>query len=257
MYLWPSFGVFACACLKMRLLNTSTLKLVEFYGEIPPFAILSHTWEKEEVTFDDLPQEHAKNMRGYDKISNCCSLACSDGYEYVWIDTCCIDKRSSAELSEAVNSMYAWYQKSQKCYAFLADVPTDEDYYGERSAFRNSRWFTRGWTLQELLAPSTVEFYGQDWHEIGTKSSLRGVLSETTGIDEEILLNGNFEDASVAKKMSWASKRRTTRVEDIAYSLLGIFGVNMPTLYGEGRHAFTRLQHMIMQSSNDHTIFTV
>ena len=241
----------------MRLLNTSTLKLVEFYGEIPPYAILSHTWEKEEVSFDDLPQEHAKKMLGYSKISNCCSLARSDGYKYVWIDTCCIDKRSSAELSEAINSMYAWYQDAQKCYAYLADVLPDENPHGENSSFRKSRWFTRGWTLQELLAPSTVEFYGQNWHEIGTQVSLRDVLCEITTIDEEILLCGNFETASVAKKMSWASKRTTTRIEDIAYSLFGIFGVNMPTLYGEGRHAFTRLQHMIIQSSNDHTIFTV
>ena len=223
----------------------------------PPYAILSHTWERGEVSFDDLPREHAKQMQGYGKITNCCALALSDGFEYVWIDTCCIDKRSSAELSEAINSMYAWYQNAQKCYVFLADVPTGEDCCEEDSTFRKSRWFTRGWTLQELLAPSTVEFYGQDWHEIGTRFVLKDVLTEITGIDHDILLDGKFETASIAKKMSWASKRTTTRVEDIAYCLLGIFGVNMPTLYGEGRHAFTRLQHVIIQTSNDHSIFAV
>ena len=162
-------------------------------------------------------------------------------------DLCCIDKTSSAELSEAINSMYRWYQESGVCYAYLADVPPN--------AFSKSRWFTRGWTLQELIAPSTVIFLDQKWQEIGTKSSLQRVISEITGIPTDILLGGDLEDASIAQRMSWASKRETTRVEDAAYCLMGIFSIHMPMLYGEGERAFIRLQEEIMRVSDDHSLF--
>ena len=241
----------------MRLLHTSTLKLEEFYGSIPRYAILSHTWESEEVSYQDLPQEHAKKMRGYRKVKSCCDQAARNYFDYVWIDTCCIDKRSSAELSEAINSMFSWYQNAGVCYAFLADVPEHDDPTSEKSAFRKSRWFTRGWTLQELLAPSVIIFYDGTWTDIGTKRSLRVVISEITSIDSDTLLGDDFKRHSVATRMSWASHRITTRDEDIAYCLMGIFGINMPILYGEGRAAFTRLQHNIIQSSYDHTIFAV
>ena len=211
----------------------------------------------EEVSFQDLPQEYAKQMLGYRKILSCCAQANSDGFDYVWIDTCCIDKRSSSELSEAINSMYSWYRNAEVCYAFLADVSEVEDPDSPNSTFRNSRWFTRGWTLQELLAPSSLIFYGRDWGDIGSKGSMRDTLSQMTGIDRAALTCNDLEAFSIATKMSWASKRETTRIEDIAYCLMGIFDVNMPTLYGEGKNAFMRLQHMIIQSSNDHTIFTV
>ena len=212
----------------MRLLNSSTLELEEFYGTLPSYAILSHTWEKEAVSIEDLSQEYIRQMLGYHKILSCCEQAFLDGIDYVWIDTCCIDKRSSSELSEAINSMYAWYRSAEVCYAFLADVRNDEDTDTENSGFRNSRWFTRGWTLQELLAPSSVVFYDKDWVEIGTRWSLRDTLSQITGIDKEVLGHNNLSSCSVATKMSWASKRKTTRVEDIAYCLMGIFDVNMP-----------------------------
>jgi len=169
-----------------------------------------------------------------------------------WIDTCCIDKTSSAELSEAINSMYRWYQRSQVCYAYLVDVPdATADHSRPDSLFQQSKWFTRGWTLQELLAPTFVEFYDQNWIEIGTKSSMRTLVQKITNIS--ILVN--IDEACVAEKLSWASTRVTTRIEDLAYCLMGLFDINMPLLYGEGHNAFLRLQLEIWNRTNDESIF--
>jgi hypothetical protein len=156
------------------------------------------------------------------------------------------------ELSEAINSMMKWYDSAQVCYVYLSDVPTaEEDPYIPRSSFRRSQWFSRGWALQELLAPNQVEFYDQNWEEIGTKRSLEDLIKLITGISRIF----NYREASVAEKMSWASARETTIIEDEAYCLLGIFDINMPLLYGEGRKAFTRLQIEIVNSSEDDSIF--
>lgn len=162
----------------MRLLYTSTLKLEEFIGSnIPPYAILSHTWGNEEVSFQDMQGSGAMEKVGYEKISRCCEKAATGGFEYAWVDTCCIDKSSSSELSEAINSMYRWYRNAEVCYVSLADVPHE---YESLDLFNRSRWFTRGWTLQELIAPSMVIFFDSDWEEIGTKSSIQISLIEVT-----------------------------------------------------------------------------
>jgi hypothetical protein len=146
----------------MRLLSTETLILHSFFQKIPPYVILSHTWGDDEVTFEDIDQDHAKGMQGYRKIAKCCEQAVRDGYEWAWIDTCCIDKRSSSELSEAINSMYKWYWDSEICYALLSDVGLDH-FDGDDDWLEHSRWFSRGWCLQELLAPAVVEFYNAEW----------------------------------------------------------------------------------------------
>jgi hypothetical protein len=245
------------ASIKMRLINVQTLALEEFYGRVPPYAILSHTWEQQEVSFDDFATPRAASMIGYEKIRMCCETAKLFELDYVWIDTCCIDKRSSADLSEAINSMYAWYRDSVVCLAYLSDVPTDDDPHSPSSAFAKSKWFTRGWTLQELLAPARVNFYGQRWGKIlGTKSSLKAVISQVTSIQLSALEDQwSISKFSIAQKMSWVAKRKTTRVEDIAYCLLGVFGINMPIVYGEGKNAFRRLQLELMKASHDQTIF--
>lgn len=175
----------------MRLLDSKTLKLSEFSEpNFPPYAILSHTWTDDEVSFQDIQGDACKTKAGYEKIKRCCDLAAADGFEYAWVDTCCIDKTSSAELSEAINSMFRWYEQSEVCYVYLSDVPSDvylsdapsvEGPYQPTSVFARSRWFTRGWTLQELIAPSNVIFYGRDWQEVGTKSSLLSTISKVTG----------------------------------------------------------------------------
>lgn len=243
----------------MRLIriSSSILTLCEFFGDnIPPYAILSHTWGDEEVTFQHFQSGHADERAGYSKIERCCAQALQDGYEYVWIDTCCIDKSSSAELSEAINSMFQWYQNANVCYAYLSDVPsggTLESLTAPNSMFRRSRWFTRGWTLQELIAPEMAVFFDCDWNEIGSRSYLRNLISTITGIEN--VDNLEITHLSVAQKMSWASQRKTTRLEDEAYCLLGIFGVNMPLLYGEGKYAFGRLQQQILSQTDDDSIF--
>ena len=204
------------------------------------------------------------------KVRKACKIARGDGYRYIWVDSSCIDKTSSAELSEAINSMFKWYRDAQICYAFLADVPSSEDIRAldpkdpgflrkireEGGKFQKSRWFKRSWTLQELIAPRTVVFLSKDWKGLGTKDSLADVVEAITHIDRDILTHKRaLADESVAERMRWAARRQATRVEDEAYSLLGIFGITMPTLYGEGRHAFQRLQEEILQRIPDRTLF--
>ncbi len=195
-----------------------------------------------------------KDRRLSPKILNACRVAREHGYQYIWIDSCCIDKQSSSELSEAINSMYAWYERADVCYAYLADVPPDENPRKSGSAFRRSRWFTRGWTLQELLAPNNLVFLSMDWARLGAKDELANLVSYITDISIHALVRTQFGHFSVAQRLSWAARRETTRVEDRAYSLLGLFDINMPTLYGEGERAFQRLQEEILRRIPDPSI---
>ena len=244
----------------MRLLNVETFKLEEFFYETPPpYAILSHTWGKdeEEVSYRDVldGKLSVASTRPL-KVSGCCKQAQEDGYRYVWIDTCCIDKTNSVELQEAINSMFRWYQNAAICYAFLSDVPRGDDPHKPGSAFVTSRWFQRGWTLQELIAPLNFRFYDNEWECIGTKGDLCDVVEQITGIPTPFLLGiADIHHASVAQRMSWAALRVTKRQEDIAYCLLGIFGIFMPLIYGEGDKAFRRLQEQIMKDVGDDSIF--
>ncbi|KAI9764647.1 MAG: hypothetical protein M1840_008144 [Geoglossum simile] len=240
----------------MRLIHASSLLLSEFIGDqIPEYVILSHTWGSEELSLQDFQGGKGTDRTGFAKIKHCCTQALKDGFEWAWVDTCCIDKTNNAELSEAINSMYQWYRNSSICYAYLEDVPDTPDSSDISSAFARSRWFLRGWTLQELMAPPIVEFYNSNWVEIGTKSSLRNDISAITGISIVALWGDSMSSYSVAEKMSWASMRTTTRVEDKAYCLMGLFGINMPLLYGEGNAAFRRLQEEILKVEDDTTIF--
>ncbi|KAH9906699.1 HET-domain-containing protein [Xylariomycetidae sp. FL2044] len=243
----------------MRLINIRNRELEEHFGDrVPRYAILSHAWGDDEVSFQEWhDKEHRQAKEGFAKIDSACRQAARDGLEYLWCDTNCIDKSSSTELSEAINSMFAWYRDSAICYAYLADVASSGQ-PGEHYTlqFQHSRWFSRGWTLQELLAPARVHFYTRGWARLGTKGGIPGPISSITGIPVAYLTGQRaVAEASVAERMSWLSKRRTTRVEDLAYCMLGIFGLNMPLLYGEGRKAFLRLQEEIIRVSNDHTLF--
>ena len=189
----------------MHLLSSAAKKIEEFPDrEAPSYAILSHTWGEDEVLFDDLNDFAVSNKLGCAKIMHCCSQAELDGFSHVWVDTCCIDKKTSAEMSYAINSMFNWYRETQVCYVYLSDVPSDEDPLPENSAFARSRWFTRGWTLQELLAPRQVVFYAKNGIKIGTKSSLQDRLSAITGVSADFLLGTYKGVISVARKMSWA-----------------------------------------------------
>jgi len=227
----------------MRLINTQTLQLEEFLEDGSMrfrYAILSHTWGSKEATFQEMQGDRTqiKDTPGFIKIRDSCHQAQRDKYRYIWIDTCCIDKTSSTELAEAINSMYQWYKDSAICYVYLADVRDGPNFSFE---FKRSRWFTRGWTLQELLAPSKTEFFDCTWSHVGTKLDHMKEISEITDIDLYALAGGDLGKLSVARRMSWAASRQTTRLEDIAYCLLGIFQINMPLLYGEGVRAFRRL----------------
>jgi len=242
----------------MKLLNAKSLEFRDFYlGEIPPYAILSHTWGEDEVTYQDILQRGqrstTKKKSGYNKIKQTCDTALLQGFTYVWVDTCCIDKSSSSELSESINSMFKWYSNAAVCYVYLEDFASNAS---PSKRLKACRWFTRGWTLQELIAPKNLEFYDKKWKYRGSKNDFVATISTCTGIPEGIILGQmNLKECSVAEKMSWSAFRKTTRVEDTAYSLLGIFDVNMPLLYGEGDKAFLRLQEEIVKRNNDLTIF--
>ncbi|KAF4617125.1 hypothetical protein D9613_005781 [Agrocybe pediades] len=247
----------------IRLINTKTITIEDFWHKVPAYAILSHTWGDEEVTFQEMksrenhPQSRSsiEKKKGFMKIKRTCEQALSSGIPYAWVDTCCIDKTSSSELSEAINSMFQYYRNAEVCYAYLADVLAEGDAEEISSQFIKARWFTRGWTLQELVAPLNVIFYDKNWVEFGTKSSLRKLITQVTNIGKQVLLANHGGEISISARMAWAANRETTRIEDMAYCLLGIFGINMPILYGEGPEAFVRLQKEIIATSDDHTIF--
>lgn len=245
----------------MRLINVRTFKLEQFFGRgIPKYAILSHTWGPEEISFQEFAKEESRAKSGYIKIQKFieCIKKEEPVLDWAWVDTCCINKESSAELSEAINSMYKWYADAAVCHAYFDDVYPNLNRYHliPDASFQNSRWFTRGWTLQELLAPTCVKCFARDWSFIGDRDSLVDQISRATGIQEVYLRThqGNRLDylrrASAVQKINWASTRETTREEDIAYCLLGLLDVNMSLRYGEGgTKAFQRLQKKIYDPS--------
>jgi hypothetical protein len=227
----------------------------DLIGNIPPYAILSHTWGSpdEEVTLRDVVDGVGRTKFGYSKLRFCGEQAARCGLQYFWIDTCCIDKSSSAELAEAINLMFHWYQRAAICCVYLFDVSSydtaSEHTEGWETAFRISRWFTRGWTLQELIAPPVVEFFSREGKRLGDKKSLEQTLHEITGIPLDVFRGSPLSHFSVDERMSWAASRRTKREEDAAYSLLGIFDVYMPLIYGEGHtKAMSRLRKEIEES---------
>jgi hypothetical protein len=226
----------------------------DLINNIPPYAILSHTWGKdyEEVTFKDLTKGPRKTKPGYKKLRFCAQQAAADGLQHFWVDTCCINKENFTELTTAINSMFRWYQNAVKCYVYLSDVLTDDHDRSNPSlrsweaAFRKSRWFTRGWTLQELLAPPIVEFFCLNGNPLGDKRLLGLQIYEITGIAVQAFQGAPLSEFSIDERMSWAKTRQTKREEDKVYSLLGIFSIHMPLIYGEGiESAFGRLQEEI------------
>lgn len=222
-------------------------------SDVPAYAILSHTWEKEEVTFQDMEASADKSntvsKAGWKKIQFCAKQAAADGLQYFWIDTCCIDKKNAVELSAAINSMFRWYQNAARCYVYLSDVSKASETDGEGAwleAFRASRWFTRGWTLQELIAPRLVDFFSLECERLGNKSSLESDIHSITRIAKNALRGDTLSSFSITERRLWAKHRQTTIEEDEAYSLIGIFNVSMALIYGERRdYAFQRLEEAI------------
>ncbi|KAL8746672.1 MAG: hypothetical protein Q9190_001326 [Brigantiaea leucoxantha] len=239
----------------MWLINCRTFELEEVLDhKDQTYAVLSHTWHKgEEVQHSEFQNRRAIRSPRWQKIEKTCQLALDDGYSFAWVDTCCIDKKNAAELTEAINSMFSWYNGSEVCYVYLADYDASDP----TAELGDSRWFRRGWTLQELIAPARVHFFDRSWKPVGTKDSLSEQLALITGIGHEILtsehrcLQESLDQVPIARRMSWAANRETTRNEDTAYCLVGLFGVNLPFLYGEGERAFIRLQEEIIKNSND------
>ncbi|KAK7905593.1 hypothetical protein LTR67_000316 [Exophiala xenobiotica] len=244
----------------MRLLERKpdgSLALRKFTGiDVPSYAILSHTWGEGEVDLQEFETGTGRDKAGWKKIDFCAKQANADGYRYIWVDTCCIDKKDAVELQEAINSMFRWYENAAKCYVYLSDVWIDqEDVQHTQSrweeAFRESNWFKRGWTLQELIAPSSVEFFCSNGRRLGDKDELAERIHEITGIPNDVLRGADLSEFHVNERMLWAQDRETSLPEDMAYSLLGIFSIHMPLIYGEGKHnAFLRLHYAIDQRAN-------
>jgi WD40 repeat protein len=210
--------------------------------DIPSYAILSHRWESEEVTYADLIEGTGRLKAGYDKVRFCAQRSHHDGLRFFWVDTCCINRANFTELSEAINSMFSYYQNAVCCYVYLSDVTTE-------SAFPASEWFTRGWTLQELIAPSSVRFFSGKGEYLGTKISREQQISQVTRINIEAIRGRPLSEFAVAERFSWAQGRKTTLAEDAAYCLLGIFDIHMPLIYGEGEQKATeRLKRKVLKS---------
>ena len=252
----------------MRLLNVETYELKNIEQSVPAYAILSHRWYEEEITLESLNAAQLKNTQEWspqlDKIRGACARATEAGLKWVWIDSCCINQNSAKELSQSINSMFQWYQKAAVCYTYLSDVvsSTPGSNIFERHETKgqpggkHSEWFERGWTLQELLAPRKMIFFDRNWQKIGTRAELVTEISRITSIEAQYLTGGEeFRNACIATKLSWQAGRRTTEVEDIAYSLVGVLGVQLGPIYGEGRQAFQRLQEEILRTQFDESIF--
>ncbi|KAI1367887.1 heterokaryon incompatibility protein-domain-containing protein [Xylaria arbuscula] len=265
----------------MWLINTETCALENITNpQMGSYAILSHTWEEEEVSFQQYHNIHeARKLKGLEKINMTIQLARNRGLQYAWVDTCCIDKSSSAELSEAINSMFKWYSDAAVCLVFLSDLSSnkvllstpdsnprtaalarmgqlDGHQMSHNDLLARCRWFYRGWTLQELIAPTDVEFYDDGWNLIGNKWTLTVTITSITHIPFEVLsIPTLLRKVPIAQRMSWAANRSTTRVEDIAYCLFGLFGINLAPLYGEGENAFLRLQEELLRQSDDMSLF--
>jgi hypothetical protein len=233
--------------------------------DIPQYAILSHTWGADEIAFRDLIDGTVKSKASYDKIRFCGEQARRNGLQYFWVDTCCIDKSNSTELQEAINSMFCWYRDAVKCYVYLSDVATTKWKTNNQSskllwepAFRVSKWFTRGWTLQELIAPSSVDFFSREGKWLGDKQSLEQEIHEITRIPIDAVRGKDLSYFSVSERISWAGNRETTRKEDMAYSLMGIFNVHMSLIYGEGKeNALRRLHNKVDRHSKSETMSSV
>ncbi len=287
----------------MRLLKTRQYELIEtndIPDPFPQYAILSHTWisPKDEITYQDF--KHRKGdiendifkQKGWAKLKRYCDRAVKDGWDWAWMDTCCIDKTNPADTQEAINAMFRWYQNAGICYAYLEDVdvnkvldrpglangnllmdldldtiagkdnvadPTSFPHMALRAFMIKAKWFTRGWTLQELLAPPYLVFVDHAWRRIGTRESWADEIERASKIEARHLASFNPTDftlCSIAMRLSWASRRETTVEEDETYSLLGLFGISLPLIYGEGRlRAFNRLQRELITVYNDDSIF--
>ncbi|KAK2606198.1 hypothetical protein QQS21_003369 [Conoideocrella luteorostrata] len=282
----------------MRLLKTCGYGLVEAHDlpdTFPQYAILSHTWisPKDEITYQDMKnrKEDIENdiykQKGWSKLRAYCDRAAKDGWEWAWMDTCCIDKTNPADTQEAINAMFRWYQNAGICYAYLEDVNflkafslsdlgSDEEpdevagsenvacfgnaaHAAIKPIFTRAKWFSRGWTLQELLAPNYLVFVDQEWRRIGCREDWAAEIRESSRIEARHLTGFNprdFRSCSIAMRLSWASRRKTTVEEDETYSLVGLFAISLPLIYGEGRlRAFNRLQRELITVYNDDSIF--
>ncbi|WPH02680.1 Hypothetical protein R9X50_00554600 [Acrodontium crateriforme] len=241
----------------MRLLSIDEhgdFRLTTFSNKnVKPYAILSHTWNvinNEEVSYEDIDEKKGKTKFGYEKLKFCGKQAKKDGLEYFWVDTCCINKSDQRELQEAITSMYRWYSRAKVCYVYLSDVSALKRNHEGEHLIRGSLWFTRGWTLQELLAPYTVRFFSEEGDLLGDKSTLKTMIEEVTGIPGRALESNDFDEFSIQERLRWASKRRTTLFEDKAYCLQGIFDVYMLPNYGEEKNSFRRLIRKILKKYN-------
>ncbi|CAG9945604.1 unnamed protein product [Clonostachys rosea f. rosea IK726] len=231
----------------MRLLECSDggVRLTKFQqGSIPEYAILSHTWgsDGDEVTYSDMVAGIAVQKLGYGKITFCRDQAKRDNLRYFWIDTCCINKDNGPELLASLNSMFAWYKDSKKCYVYLSDVSKSTEQPAIDSgtaswelAFRNSRWFTRGWTLQELIAPRSVTFYSKEGHFLGDKTTLESLIHDITRIPAMALRGSPLSQFTVEDRFAWMNNRTTKEPEDLAYALQGLFDIFLPMMYGCGK----------------------
>jgi heterokaryon incompatibility protein (HET) len=236
----------------MRLINVRTLDLRKFNQHPPRYAILSHRWiDEQEICLQDWEvyvanqdplSSQIKCKSGFIKIQNACIQAQKRGFEWLWADTVCIDKRDNSEVTKSVNLMFSWYQSASVCFAYMHEVSNNNQrlkWTEDNAVVRKTpEWFTRGWTLQELLAPKKLLLSDQDWNCIGDRENCAQVITKFTGIPLSALCGKDIQSYSYADRLAWAKGRQTTEPEDRVYSLLGLLGVSLPAVgYGIGLKA--------------------
>ncbi|KAG1875820.1 hypothetical protein F4604DRAFT_1581727, partial [Suillus subluteus] len=238
------------------------------------YAVLSHRWlpDNQEPLYHQVSKEpkEVADGPGWKKLERFCHTAkVVHNCEFAWSDTCCIDKPSSSELEESIRSMFRWYRNSHVCIAFLSETADlaalqlqETGKSGEKAV---DAWFERGWTLQELIAPLQIKFYGANW-----KPLIQGSTNDRNNRDSKVIMEKistltdiHMDDLEsftpgidrVPEKMLWASRRRTTRIEDRAYSLVGIFDISIMIVYGEGKRAFFRLIEEVIKRYDKWDVF--
>ncbi|KAI6007493.1 hypothetical protein EDC04DRAFT_2611339 [Pisolithus marmoratus] len=234
----------------MYLLNVATQQLEDIH-ELRPYAILSHALQAgETVYFHQVGTESVRMQPGYEKVETCCEPARQGGLKYIWTDTCCANANNSAAYTETTTLAYTWYQQAHVCYTYLDDVDGSEDSREKHSTFKRSRWFRLTWTLGELSAPKHVLLRERLDNDRNEGRPFECIHRDALEYPERVPC------FSIATRMSWARGRTSTKHEDRVYALMGLFGVNLPILYGEGEtRTFLKLQNEILKTTDDQSIF--
>lgn len=241
----------------MLLLHTASLELCEFGSDAPPYGTFSARWEDDTLGHEDLPSPQTAHQRpAFQALQRACSECQNHGLQWLWNDAVCINRRSIDALSKTLNSLAEIYRKSRLCIVYLHDLfDTEASHFDVERGLSSCSWIKHVWMLPQLIFSTVLQFYDAQWMHIGSKRQLSAELSRITAIEEGVLDGSeSLEDYPNCVKMSWAAGLSAEAIEDVAYSLLAVFNVNMTIRYGEGMESFLRLQEEILKNTDDYSL---